>query len=87
MIEGVFINVQTTDASCQGVNNGSAAVSVFDGTAPYQYNWGSLPFNTALITTGAGTYQVQVTDANGCVSAPGTAIINRTRASYGQCWT
>lgn len=76
VIDGVFINVQTTDASCQGVNNGSAAVSVFDGTAPYQYSWGSLPFNTALITTGAGTYQVQVTDANGCVSAPATAIIN-----------
>ncbi|MBK9289377.1 MAG: hypothetical protein IPN38_17280 [Flavobacteriales bacterium] len=52
VIEGVFINVQTTNASCQGVNNGSAAVKRALGTARYQYSWGSLPFNTALIAAG-----------------------------------
>ncbi len=80
VLDGVFIDVLATDASCQGVNNGSVAVNVLDGTAPYQYDWGSFPGNGPVITAGAGTYTVQVTDDNGCESAPATATINAPSA-------
>lgn len=76
VLDGVFIGIAATDASCQGVNDGSVAVSVYDGTAPYTYAWSALPYNTPVVNVGAGTYQVQVTDANGCVSAPATATVN-----------
>jgi PKD repeat protein len=76
VIDGVFITVLASDASCAGVNNGTASVTVLDGTAPFQYDWSSLPFNTPTITAGAGSYAVQVTDLNGCVSAPALAVIS-----------
>lgn len=80
VIEGLFIDVTTTDESCAGMNDGTASVSIVTGTGPYQYNWGTTGAVTPSITVGAGSYPVQVTDANGCVAAPETAIINTTQA-------
>ena len=76
VLDGVFIQVQATDASCLGNSDGTAAVTVNDGLPPYQFSWSNLAATTPVVSAGAGTYTVTVTDANGCVSAPGTAIIN-----------
>ncbi|MBP7516065.1 MAG: SprB repeat-containing protein, partial [Flavobacteriales bacterium] len=78
VIEGLFIDVTTTDESCAGMNNGTASVSIVAGTGPYQYNWGTVGATTPSITVGAGSYPVQVTDANGCVATPETALIGTT---------
>jgi len=54
-------------------NTETIEVSPSGGTGPFTYNWsgpsgGTLP-STASITTGVpGTYQVTVTDANGCTT-------------------
>lgn len=60
-----------TPVSCIGESDGSLLVTTFNGTGPYDYQWGSNSNNqigniaSNLI---AGTYEVSVTDANGCLS-------------------
>lgn len=57
-----------THVSCNGGNNGSATVIPVDGTQPYTYSWNTNPEQTTstAINLEAGTYDVIVTDANGC---------------------
>lgn len=72
----------SSDVTCNGMNNGTAAVVVSGGTASYQYDW--LPGSpngdgtsqiTALFT---GTYSCTVTDAHGCTA---TYSVNVTEPS------
>ena len=57
-----------TDVTCNGFCDGTATAGPSGGVAPYTYLWN----NTALSTSAAisnlcpGTYDVIVTDANGC---------------------
>ena len=53
---------------CNGQQNGSATVTVNGGVPSYSYVWGNQPklFTATATNVGAGTYTVQVTDANGC---------------------
>ncbi|MBL7719539.1 MAG: gliding motility-associated C-terminal domain-containing protein [Flavipsychrobacter sp.] len=55
-----------TYPSCNGLNTGSAGVTVTGGTPQYIYLWNN--GQTTPIATGlaAGSYTVTVTDANGC---------------------
>lgn len=61
--------VNQLDASCFGECDGSVAINVTGGTAPYQYLWsggaGNLPDADLLC---AGIYTVTVTDANNCTN-------------------
>ena len=53
--------------SCNGVCDGWISVSVSGGTGAYTYNWMPLGVTTEDITgLCAGTYDLTVTDANGC---------------------
>jgi gliding motility-associated-like protein len=65
---------------CAGGNTGTASASIAGGTPPYTYAWtpigGSGPVATGLT---AGTYNVLVTDKNGC-SGPGTITIGEPPA-------
>jgi len=56
------------DMSCFGICDGSATVSLNGGTSPFSYTWSHLPNLNSPTATGlcAGTYTVDVTDANGC---------------------
>lgn len=74
VIDGVFLDLQATDASCTGQTDGSVQSNVLDGLPPYQYLW-STGATTPNITGGSGTYSLVVTDANGCVSTGDSAII------------
>jgi hypothetical protein len=57
-----------THVSCNGGNNGSATANIVGGTQPYTYSWSTNPVQTTetAINLEAGTYDVTVTDANGC---------------------
>jgi len=67
--------------SCKGENDGSIDLSVTGGTPNYTYAWTKTGDNTFSKTTqdisglGPGTYNVTVTDANGC---PDTASFTIT---------
>lgn len=69
--------VTVTPDSCGG--SGTATISVSGGTPPYNYVWfTSPPQNTATATNlPAGTYYVQVTDANGACTG-GSAVVPYT---------
>jgi hypothetical protein len=89
----VLPNPTKTNVSCAGGNNGSAAVgNATGGVPPYSYSWSTSPVQTGQTATGlaAGTYTVNVTDANGCVKSktvnitqPPTMVLslNKTDAS------
>ena len=63
-----------TNPTCSTLCNGSAVVDITNATAPYAIVW-SNGGNTASITNLCeGTYNVTVTDANGCVSQAFTPV-------------
>jgi len=69
--------VTTSNPSCEGDSNGSALAATSGGTAPYVYTWSSSLNQTD--TEGnliAGTYNVHVTDANGCEDSTSFVIID-----------
>ncbi|MBK7181762.1 MAG: gliding motility-associated C-terminal domain-containing protein [Bacteroidetes bacterium] len=59
--------LSSTNVSCQAGNNGAISITATGGTPGYTYQWtpnaGSAPQITNLV---AGSYQVIVTDVNGC---------------------
>ena len=66
-----------TNILCEGEVTGSATALAQGGTAPYSYSWNTLPVKTTATITGlpAGTYNVEVTDANGCTATTPVTIV------------
>lgn len=66
----------TANISCFGGNNGSATVTASDATAPYTYSWNTTPVQTLATANGllAGTYNVTITDANGCLTSSSVTL-------------
>ena len=66
---GLDIAVTVQDApSCTGGANGAVEINVTGGSPPYTYLWNTGDTGTAINGLTAGTYRVQMTDANGCVA-------------------
>ncbi len=54
------------NAGCKGDSSGSVQTSTSGGTMPYTYAWSTGDTTANLSGLPAGSYTVQVTDANGC---------------------
>lgn len=98
----LVINVVPTSVSCFGGSNGSILVTATGGTAAYNVNWSGPisgnPAGTEIAVSGgnynisglsAGTYQISVTDVNGCietvtqsVTAPAALAVTTTPTNY-----
>ena len=65
---GMNVNPDFTNVSCNGGNDGEATVPTTGGTSPYEYQWDTNPVQATETATGlaAGTYNVTITDMNGC---------------------
>ena len=64
-----FLNVSAvaSNTSCHGVSDGSIAIVISGGTPGYMLLWDNgLSAGTSHSNLGVGTYQVSVTDADGC---------------------
>jgi hypothetical protein len=61
------------NTSCFGGSNGAINLTPAGGTAPYTFNWGGGITTEDRTGLTAGTYTVNITDANGC-----TATVNAT---------
>lgn len=71
-------NVTTVSATCGG-SNGSATITVAGPHAPYSYSWtGGSTTNTAS-SLAAGTYNVTISDVNGCTKQS-IAVVSQTTA-------
>jgi gliding motility-associated-like protein len=63
------------NVSNYGANDGSIDVIVQGGTSPYTYTWNNGSSTQDLTGIPAGTYSVQVTDANGCQTGDTITLI------------
>lgn len=71
-------SVSSTNATCNGLNNGTGSISTSGGQGPYTYIWtnGATTLNGASQNNLApGTYTISIVDANNC---PGTASVTIT---------
>jgi len=76
-ITGPGINVMTSiEVACNGDSTGTAAANAGGGTEPYTYLWDDFNTQTDSAATGlpAGTYNVTVTDVNGCTTTGNVSI-------------
>ena len=60
---------------CHGDQDGSATVTISNGTPPYVINWSTGASTNTISNLGAGSYSVTVEDNNDC-SITGTIVIN-----------
>lgn len=70
------------NVSCYGCANGHISTIISGGTPPYTYSWndgGSTLNRNGLIV---GGYNVQITDANGCISEAGLNIQGPEREDW-----
>lgn len=64
---------------CTGSPRGMLTAIPFGGTPPYNFNWTNpIASGPSLISLPPGTYTVDLTDANGCLST-GNGIVNAAR--------
>jgi len=87
--------VSKTDASCNGINNGTATVVAAGGTSPYTYWWNTTPAQTVAnaTTLAAGNYIAVATDAMGCtdtlpvvISQPYALTASISTKTDTRCW-
>ncbi len=82
----VSVNVDGTDVTCQGEDDGTATATPSGGTAPYSYSWCNGQTGSTATGLGAGPCQVVITDDNGCtisasidLSEPSAVTISTTQ--------
>jgi streptogramin lyase len=72
-LDPIVIDTLIEDVSCLGGSDGSIDITVTGGTDPYTYAWTGPGYFSAdtedLTDLEAGTYEVTVTDANGCTAS------------------
>jgi gliding motility-associated-like protein len=60
--------------SCNGLSDGSIVLGVVGGTSPYTFAWNNGETTQNLLDIPAGTYDVVVTDANGCTASSSAVV-------------
>ena len=73
---GPTLSMTTTPVTCNGACDGTATVTASNGVPPYSYVWSNTPPSGSPTATAlcAGSYVVQVTGNNGCVTIAGATI-------------
>ena len=60
------VDLNWTDLSCNGANDGTAALTITGGKEPYEILWSHGEITPSVSGLSAGVYQVSVSDLNGC---------------------
>ena len=68
------IALTPTDASCNGICDGSISSLVAGGTTPYTYSWSGLQTTANITAQCAGTYTLTLTDGIGCIATASSTI-------------
>ena len=73
--QALSVSLQSTDVGCNtGVSNGSIDATLAGGTLPYSYNWNNGSTSEDLANLAVGSYNVTVTDDNGCTTSSSATI-------------
>ncbi|MEL6668856.1 MAG: gliding motility-associated C-terminal domain-containing protein, partial [Bacteroidota bacterium] len=64
--EALSISSSIEPVSCVNIRDGSISTSVLGGTSPYSFSWNGAGGSSDLNNLGAGTYELNVIDGNGC---------------------
>ena len=67
-----------TNVACNGGSNGAINLTPSGGTAPYYFNWGGGITTEDRTSLAAGSYSVQITDANGCTATQNITVTEPT---------
>ncbi|MGM0478529.1 MAG: LamG-like jellyroll fold domain-containing protein [Bacteroidota bacterium] len=72
-----------TDATCNGDTDGEVTLNVSGGSTAYSFAWDDASNSTTqnLTGVGAGTYEVDITDANGCTATASATVGEPTALS------
>ncbi|MDB4656168.1 HYR domain-containing protein, partial [Flavobacteriales bacterium] len=62
------------NVSCHGVANGVVELTVTGGTAPFDFDWDNGATTEDLNNVGPGSYNVVVTDENGCTTTASAVV-------------
>ena len=65
-ISSINISTNVTQVNCVGGTDGAINVTTSGGTAPYQFSWNSGQSTEDISALTAGTYTINVLDANNC---------------------
>ncbi len=78
----IALSTSSTNVTCNGGANGTTDLTVSGGSGAYSYQWTGPGVFTAstqdLTSISAGTYDVTVTDANGCTANTSVTITQPT---------
>ena len=72
----LVVTTSGVNPTCYGSTNGSASAVVSGGVAPYAYNWSNGGTSSSISGIGSGTYQLIVTDSNGCSKTVNQTLVN-----------
>lgn len=67
-----------TDLLCNGDGNGSVDLMVDGGTMPYIYSWSNSSTDEDLAGLSGGTFDVTITDSNGCIATNSFSVFEPT---------
>ncbi len=69
VVNNLLANINSTNPACYGLNNGSSTIIPSGGTQPYSYLWSNGQTSQNANGLASGSYNVTVTDNNGCVAS------------------
>ena len=65
----ITLTLNSTDVTCNGGSDGAISASLIGGTSPYSYSWSAGATTQTINNLAAGTYQLTITDAEGCIKS------------------
>ncbi len=76
----IVLDQAVISPASSGLNNGKIELVNSGGIKPYQYNWSNGMTSNPIELISAGTYYVEVTDANLCVKEFGPFVVKKVTA-------
>ena len=78
----IQISSNISPLSCYGFSDGGISLNISSGISPFTYSWSNGATTASLNNLGAGSYDVIVTDAVGCIATLNTIINEASSLVY-----